>query len=94
MAVLLRDVNPFPKEAYDGMAQNPELLAAIRRAPGFIAHLAVPADGGLTIMELWDSRAAAERFIREAVLPMMQQAGIQEAPQVEFQELHNLVLPG
>jgi hypothetical protein len=93
MAVLARDTDPFPREAYDGLANSPELLAAVKAAPGFIAHLAVAGADGVTIMEVWHSRADAERFVAETILPALRQAGIPEAPRVEYQELHNLILP-
>jgi hypothetical protein len=42
MAFFVRDDGRVTRQQYDGMASNPQLVEAIKNAPGFIAHFAVP----------------------------------------------------
>lgn len=46
-----------------------------RMAPGFIAHASGPIPGGYHATELWESRAAFERFSAEVVAPLMREIG-------------------
>jgi hypothetical protein len=39
--------------------------------PGAIAHMAGPTNDGWYILEIWESKADHDRFIREEVLPLM-----------------------
>jgi len=94
MAVLVRDPNPLPQQQYDGMASNAQLIEAIKNAPGFIAHLAVPGPNGITVMEIWESRENADRWLQDVILPAMRQAGIPQETQPDYQDLHNIILPG
>lgn len=92
MAVLMRDNTPIDREMYTGMASNPELLSKLKNAFGFIAHFAIPNGDQVIVTELWESQTDSERFIQEVIRPMMQQAGVQHTPQIEYQELPNVIL--
>ncbi len=55
------------QQGYDTMhAQFAPLAEA---APGFVAHIAGPSDGGWYMIEVWESKADHERFMREHVMP-------------------------
>ncbi len=54
---------------YDAMHALFGPLAA--EAPGFVAHIAGPADGGWYMLEVWESKADYERFMQEHVMPNM-----------------------
>jgi hypothetical protein len=92
MAVLMRDNSPISREMYSSLAGHPELLSKLRNAFGFIAHFPVPHGDRVIVTELWESQTDSERFIREVVVPMREQAGIQHTPQIDYQELPNLIL--
>ena len=74
-------------EMYDGMfAQaSPALLAA----PGFIAHIATPMEGGMAVTELWESQEAMETFLNAHVYPMAEAAGMPLAPPM-VATIHNI----
>lgn len=68
------------QEQYDSMHQVFGPLAA--RAPGFVAHIAGPADGGWYMTEVWESKADHERFMNEHVYPTLPP----DAPMPSMQE--------
>jgi hypothetical protein len=51
-----------------------ELRGAERDAAGLVAHVAGPVDGGFRIVNVWESRAAAETFHRDHLQPAVQRA--------------------
>jgi hypothetical protein len=61
------------KEQYDAMHARFAPLAG--SAAGFVAHIAGPTDGGWYMIEVWESKADHERFMRETVLPNMPPGG-------------------
>lgn len=87
MAVIVTaEVPGQTQQGYDGM------LAALREriegADGFIAHASHPVEGGWRVIELWQSKAQADRFYAQQVPPNLP-AGIH--PKRSTQELHSLV---
>jgi hypothetical protein len=58
---------PFDREQYDAVdkqiAKDPE---------GLILHASAQTDGGMLIIDLWDSKEANDRFERELLLPALQ----------------------
>ena len=61
------------QEQYDAMHARFAPLAA--QAPGFIAHVAGPTQGGWYMIEVWESKADHQRFMNETVLPNMPSGG-------------------
>lgn len=52
------------------------LLEQLKTFPGFVAHASGPFPGGVQVTEAWESQEAHERWVREHVVPTMQQAGM------------------
>jgi heme-degrading monooxygenase HmoA len=82
------EVPGMTQAQYDGMFQ--QAGGKLRVAPGFIAHLGTPMDGGMAVTELWESQEAAEAFLTANVYPMIEAAGM---PMIhpQFRPIHNLV---
>lgn len=73
------DLPALTKEQYDALVD--ELIPKIKSMPGFIAHIGARLEsGGYRITEVWESRQAFDRWIREAVLPTNQRLGIVPGP--------------
>jgi quinol monooxygenase YgiN len=90
MAVLVTaEVPGQTRQGYEGMLQL--LAESIKAAPGFILHTAHPMEGGWRVIELWESREAANQFFARHVAPSLP-PGIR--PKRTVQELHSLVKPG
>jgi hypothetical protein len=57
------------QEQYDAM--HAEFAPLASSAPGFVAHIAGPTEGGWYLTEVWDSKADHERFMQQHVFPKM-----------------------
>jgi hypothetical protein len=51
-----------------------ELGGAEQDAPGLIAHVAGPVEGGFRIVDIWESEEAAQRFAQEHLDPAVRRA--------------------
>jgi heme-degrading monooxygenase HmoA len=51
-----------------------ELGGAENSAPGLVAHVAGPVEGGFRIVDVWESEQAAQHFAREQLEPAVQRA--------------------
>jgi len=75
MAIAMRvEIPGMTAEQYDGMIGH--VGAALRAAPGFIAHAAGPMEDGWRVMELWESQEAWEAFVRAVIQPAAEAAGM------------------
>jgi len=89
MAVLMTaEVSGQTQQGYDGMLQF--LAESIKVAPGFILHTAHPVEGGWRVIELWETKEAANQFFAKHVAPNLP-PGVR--PKRTVQELHSLVKP-
>lgn len=52
----------------------------LKATPGFIAHASGPIAGGYQVTEIWESQEASERWVREVIMPIMQQIGVTQPP--------------
>ncbi len=63
MAVLITAENQGQtQQGYDGMLGV--LADSIKQAPGFILHTAHPVEGGWRVIEVWESKDDANRFLQ------------------------------
>ncbi len=89
MAVLITaEVAGQTQEGYDGMLHA--LADTIRAAPGFLLHTSHPVEGGWRVIELWETKEAANQFFAKHVAPNLP-PGIR--PKRTVQELHSLLRP-
>jgi hypothetical protein len=64
-----------------------EALAPLyKAAPGFIAHLSHPIDGGWCVMDIWSTREAFQAFFS---LNVVQRLPATVRPKISFQPLHD-----
>lgn len=55
-------------------------------------HAAGPADGGILIAAVWESKEAADRFFNETLMPAMPvEGGFSGQPEARLAEVSNLV---
>ena len=72
----------FPATASAIIRRSP---ACSPRAPGRPPRLIVgEADGALHIVDVWDSKAHADRFAAERLMPAFQQAGVKPGPEETY----------
>lgn len=86
--MMISEVGGQSPQGYDAMLAL--VGNALRQAPGFIAHMSHPAEGGWRIVEIWNSREDAARFFGAHIAPNLPD-GIR--PKLSFQPLHNVLKP-
>jgi len=70
-------------EMYDQIAAG--VLPSQSAADGFVAHYAIVEDGGITVIEIWDSIDAHDAWFNEVVKPNLPA----DTPEPKFAELRN-----
>ena len=73
----------MPVEMYDKVAA--EAIPSLSKADGFVAHYAIVEDGGITVIEIWDSIDQHDAWFNEVVKPHLPP----DSPDSKFAELHN-----
>ncbi len=87
MAVLARmTVTGMDAATYDQVST--QLVALVKKQPGFMMHIAYPSPGGFSVGEIWESRDQYEKWFNENVKPNVP-AEIQQ----EVIELHAVAQP-
>jgi hypothetical protein len=86
--MMISEVSGQSPQGYDGMLAL--VGDALRRAPGFIVHVAHPAPDGWRIVEVWNSKEDAARFFAAHIAPNLPD-GVR--PKLSFQPLHSLLKP-
>lgn len=65
--IVVADVHGQTEAGYDGMLNA--LATPLRRAEGFVLHSAYAVDGQWHVVEVWRSRADADRFFAQQIAP-------------------------
>ena len=68
---------------YDQVAA--EAMSSQKEADGFVAHYAIVEDGGITVIEIWDSIDLHDAWFNEVVKPHLPL----DTREPRFAELHN-----
>jgi hypothetical protein len=63
-------------------------LAPGRSAPGVLFHWAAETDGGMRAVDVYESRAAADRLVAETIGPLASELGL-PLPDISELEVHN-----
>jgi hypothetical protein len=92
MAILLSMEWPGVTEAQYEAAMR-ELNMDVDPPPGGVIHLATFMNGGLLVVDVWESEAAFQTFAETRMMPAARKVGITAEPRVEVAPLHNLYVP-
>jgi hypothetical protein len=63
-------------------------------APGGIFHWVTKTADGIRITDVWESKEVFEKFAQDTMGPAVQEAGVPNAPKIEFFEVHNYLTAG
>jgi hypothetical protein len=87
MAVAMIVDNPEgSQEIYDTVREK----IGLDRPAGGIFHAAGPSpNGGWRVIEVWQSKEDAQRFVKERLLPAFEAVGAPLPPPPQFSVLHN-----
>ena len=88
MAIAMLIDNPEgSQEMYDKVLQH---LALDGKPAGGILHVAGPSpNGGWRVVEVWESKEDAQRFVAEQLNPALEAAGSPGRVEPEFWPVHN-----
>ncbi len=84
--IVVAEVHGQTEAGYDGMLQA--LADPIRHAEGFVLHSAYRVDGQWRVVEVWRSKADADRFFAAQVAPHLP-PGVR--PKRSVHEAHSVV---
>ena len=76
-------------EQYDEIREKMGLTRGGATPPGAISHWVAKTDDGMRVVDVWESREAFERFATEKIGPYSEEAGITQAPEIRFYDVHN-----
>jgi hypothetical protein len=62
--------------------------------PGAMFHVVAVTDSGVRVTDVWDSAAAFDAFVRDRLMPGVQELGILGQPEVEILPAHAIFAPG
>lgn len=89
MAVLISTrIKGQTTEGYDGVLSA--VGESIQKAPGFLLHVAHPAEGEWMVYEIWETKEQADRWFAQNIVPNLP-PGIH--PKRSYQILHSVVRP-
>ena len=78
-------------DQYDQVMELMGLEKGGQAPPGALFHWAAETDGGLRVVDVWESREAFDRFAEEQIGPHTATAGIEAPPSMTFREVHGYV---
>ena len=84
------DIAGMTRDQYNGMFQ--QVGPRLKTQPGFIFHMSGPAADGYYALEVWESEAAHQAWIRDVIQPAVQAAGMAQ-PQFQSLPVENVVQP-
>lgn len=64
-----------------------------KAAPGIYLHIASPMEGGMRVVELWDTKEGFETYIQAQLIPACAALGIEKKTTTTVTPLHNLFAP-
>jgi len=80
-------------EQYDEIVEAMGFLPGGPSTPGALFHWVTKTDEGIRFVDVWESRDAYEAFAHKC-RPVFQEAGIVNAPEMQFFEVHNYFAGG
>lgn len=81
----------FPGVTQQQYDQIFDRLLPDRKPPqGELLHVAGPMTGGWSVVEVWESQDAFDRFVQEKLAPAMQEAGVLP-PQPKVVPVYNII---
>jgi hypothetical protein len=95
MAVaVVMDFTGATLDQYDQVLQKMHLDAGGPLPTGGLFHWAAATDGGLRVVDVWETREQYEAFAAEQIGPYTREVGIPAPPEISFYDVHNYMVEG
>jgi len=79
---------------YDEVIQKMGFRPGGPGAPGGLFHWVAKTDGGIRIVDVWETREQFEKFSNEKIRPISAEVGVPAASKVTFFQVHNYLTKG
>jgi len=82
----------FRGASLDSYDQINEIIGGLPGGPAAnheLFHWVTPTDGGFRVIDVWESEEAFDRFLRERLEPVFEEAGILAPPEIEIFPVYN-----
>ncbi len=79
-------------DQYDQVIQRMGLVQGGPMPDGGISHWVTATDGGIRVVDVWETRGQFDRFAQEQIGPFSQEVGIEGPPEMTFYEVHNYLI--
>ena len=76
-------------DQYDQVREKMGLTPGGATPPGAISHWVAETDGGLRVVDVWETQDAYDQFAEEQIRPFMAEVGVTDAPETRIYEVHN-----
>ena len=76
-------------DQYDEILGKMGLTSGGATPPDAISHWAAKTDDGIRVVDVWETREAYDRYAAEKIGPYSQEAGVTEAPEMRFYDVHS-----
>jgi hypothetical protein len=81
-------------DQYDQIIKKMGFVPGGKGAPGGLFHWVTRTDGGMRVVDVWETREQFERFAQEKIGPISAEVGIPAPPTITFHEVHNYLTAG
>ena len=76
-------------EQYDQILHKMGLTPKGGTPPGALFHWVAEGDGGMRVVDVWESQEQFDQFAQEKIGPYSAEVGITEQPEMRVYEIHN-----
>jgi len=81
-------------EQYDEVIKRMGFSPGGAGGPGALFHWVSETDGGIRVIDVWQTKEAFEKFTQEKIGPITQLVGIPSPPEIQIFEVHNYLTAG
>ena len=81
-------------DQYDRIIEKMGFVPGGKGAPGGLFHWVTRTDGGMRVVDVWETREQFERFAQEKIGPISAEVGIPAPPTITFHEVYNYLTAG
>ncbi len=81
-------------EQYDGIVRRMGFTEGGKGAEGGLFHWVAKTEDGIRVVDVWQSAEHFERFAKETMRPLVQEAGITTEPEISSFPVHNYLTAG
>lgn len=83
--VVMMELKGMTQQQYD----QANAMMEGKLPPGCLVHTACPVDGGMQMVDVWESQPAFEQFANESLSKMGAAVGLTSQPEVKFLSVYH-----